>query len=163
MDYFKSFDMVMNALDNLDARRHVNRMCLAAGVPLIESGTSGYIGQVQPIGGGKTECFDCTGKPVPKTFAVCTIRSTPSTPHHCIAWAKTYLFPQLFGTDEDDAADGAQLDEAEKSGENAGEIRELRKESEAIRRLRETLSEPGAPKRVFDKVRNTTVGSSAQC
>lgn len=33
------------------------------------------------------------GKPVPKTFAVCTIRSTPSTAHHCIAWAKSYLFP----------------------------------------------------------------------
>ena len=31
--------------------------------------------------------------PVPKTFAVCTIRSTPSTAHHCIAWAKSYLFP----------------------------------------------------------------------
>ena len=31
--------MVMNALDNLKARTHVNRMCLAAGVPLIESGT----------------------------------------------------------------------------------------------------------------------------
>jgi len=30
---------------------------------------------------------------VPKTFAVCTIRSTPSTAHHCIAWAKSYLFP----------------------------------------------------------------------
>lgn len=33
----------------LDARRHVNKMCLAADVPLIESGTAGFIGQVQPI------------------------------------------------------------------------------------------------------------------
>ena len=24
-------------------------MCLAAGVPLVESGTAGYLGQVQPI------------------------------------------------------------------------------------------------------------------
>jgi hypothetical protein len=40
----------MNALDNLSARRHVNRVCLAAGVPLIESGTQGYLGQVQVIG-----------------------------------------------------------------------------------------------------------------
>ena len=29
----------MNALDNLAARTHVNRMCLAANVPLVESGT----------------------------------------------------------------------------------------------------------------------------
>lgn len=51
---------MFNALDNLgmccelqlltgDARRHVNRMCLAADVPLIESGTTGFQGQVQPI------------------------------------------------------------------------------------------------------------------
>lgn len=56
----------MNALDNMgeltlpltemdraderkDARRHVNRLCQAAGVPLIESGTAGYLGQVTPM------------------------------------------------------------------------------------------------------------------
>lgn len=30
----------------MQARRHVNRLCLAAGVPLVESGTAGYLGQV---------------------------------------------------------------------------------------------------------------------
>jgi len=47
--WFAGFHIVMSALDNLDARRHINKMCLAAGVPLIESGTEGYFGQVQPI------------------------------------------------------------------------------------------------------------------
>jgi hypothetical protein len=47
--WFKTFHVVFNALDNLDARRHVNRMCLAANVPLIESGTTGFNGQVQVI------------------------------------------------------------------------------------------------------------------
>ena len=31
------------------ARNHVNRMCLAADVPLVESGTAGYLGQVTVI------------------------------------------------------------------------------------------------------------------
>lgn len=48
--------MVLNALDNRAARNHVNRMCLAADIPLIESGTAGYDGQVyllniQPVYG----------------------------------------------------------------------------------------------------------------
>jgi len=32
----------------LDARRHVNKLCQAAGTPLIESGTAGYMGQAVP-------------------------------------------------------------------------------------------------------------------
>ncbi len=49
IDWFQRFDIVFNALDNLDARRHVNKMCLAADVPLVESGTTGFNGQVQII------------------------------------------------------------------------------------------------------------------
>jgi hypothetical protein len=36
-------------LSFIDARRHVNKMCMAANVPLVESGTAGYLGQVQPM------------------------------------------------------------------------------------------------------------------
>lgn len=46
VDFFRGFQCVLNGLDNLEARRHVNRLCLAAGVPLVESGTAGFLGQV---------------------------------------------------------------------------------------------------------------------
>ena len=46
IDFFRGFDLVLNGLDNIEARRHVNRLCQAAEVPLVESGTEGYVGQV---------------------------------------------------------------------------------------------------------------------
>ncbi|KAI0477319.1 hypothetical protein GGR56DRAFT_636771 [Xylariaceae sp. FL0804] len=42
VEWSRGFRLVFNALDNLEARRHANRMCLAADVPLIESGTTGF-------------------------------------------------------------------------------------------------------------------------
>jgi molybdopterin/thiamine biosynthesis adenylyltransferase len=44
--FMRTFDIVLNGLDNDEARRHVNRLCLAADLPLVESGTTGYKGQV---------------------------------------------------------------------------------------------------------------------
>ncbi|KAI3434307.1 uncharacterized protein J3R85_006564 [Psidium guajava] len=97
VDYFKQFNVVLNGLDNLDARRHVNRLCLAADVPLVESGTTGFLGQVTVHLKGKTECYECQPKPAPKSYPVCTITSTPSKFVHCIVWAKDLLFAKLFG------------------------------------------------------------------
>ncbi|KAM3869892.1 SUMO-activating enzyme subunit 2 isoform 2-T2 [Diretmus argenteus] len=101
VEFFRNFNLVMNALDNRAARNHVNRMCLAADIPLIESGTAGYLGQVTVIKKGLTECYECQPKPTQKTFPGCTIRNTPSEPIHCIVWAK-YLFNQLFGEEDAD-------------------------------------------------------------
>ncbi|KAL2093674.1 hypothetical protein ACEWY4_010986 [Coilia grayii] len=101
VEFFRQFVLVMNALDNRAARNHVNRMCLAADIPLIESGTAGYLGQVTVIKKGQTECYECQPKPTQKTFPGCTIRNTPSEPIHCIVWAK-YLFNQLFGEEDAD-------------------------------------------------------------
>ncbi|KAF9583516.1 E1 ubiquitin-activating protein uba2 [Lunasporangiospora selenospora] len=156
VDWFKGFDLVMNALDNLDARRHVNKMCLAANVPLIESGTAGYLGQVSVIRKDQTECFDCQPKETPKTFPVCTIRSTPSTPIHCIVWAKSYLFGLLFGNAEDDddetLAKGDQDDE-----ETAKELAALAAESQALKEILASAGTSGFAQRVFDKVFYTDV------
>ncbi|XP_011198105.2 SUMO-activating enzyme subunit 2 [Bactrocera dorsalis] len=124
VSFFKKFDIVLNALDNRAARNHVNRMCLHAEVPLIESGTAGYNGQVELIKKGLTQCYECTPKAKQKTFPGCTIRNTPSEPIHCIVWAK-HLFNQLFGEsveDEDISPDMADPEantvDAEEKGES---------------------------------------------
>lgn len=147
VSWFKDFSIVFNALDNLEARRHVNKMCLAADVPLIESGTTGFNGQVQVIKKRFTACYDCTPKDTPKSFPVCTIRSTPSQPIHCIVWGKSYLLNEVFGVSEDESA----FDHSD-DAENASEIQELKKESEALKKIRDAVGTDNFPQMLFDKV-----------
>ena len=44
--FFESQNIVANALDNVQARRYVDRRCVTAKVPLLESGTLGPKGHV---------------------------------------------------------------------------------------------------------------------
>ncbi|OQE44100.1 hypothetical protein PENCOP_c002G02760 [Penicillium coprophilum] len=148
ISWFESFNVVFNALDNIAARRHVNKMCLAANVPLIESGTTGFNGQVQVIQKSQTECYDCTPKQTPKSFPVCTIRSSPAQPIHCIVWAKSFLLPELFGDSEDETP---EVDKTE-NADNANEIAELRKEALELKELRQSIGTEEAYQKVFDKV-----------
>jgi len=100
VEYFSSFNIVLNALDNLDARRHVNRLCLAADLPLLDSGTAGYLGQTTVIRKEQSECFECSPKGGQTVYPICTIRSTPDKPVHCVVWAKE-LFKLMFGNAEE--------------------------------------------------------------
>ncbi|KAL3960268.1 hypothetical protein ACCO45_005385 [Purpureocillium lilacinum] len=131
VSWFRGFKIVFNALDNLEARRHVNKMCLAAGV----------------IKKGLTACYDCSPKETPKTFPVCTIRSTPSQPIHCIVWGKSYLLNEIFGASEDESAFDHSAD-----ADNAEEIAELKKESEQLKKIREAVGTDAFPQMLFDKV-----------
>ncbi|XP_042517843.1 SUMO-activating enzyme subunit 2-like [Macadamia integrifolia] len=126
VDFFKEFNVVLNGLDNLDARRHVNRLCLAAEVPLVESGTTGFLGQVTVHVKGKTECYECQPKPTPKTYPVCTITSTPSKFIHCIVWAKDLLFAKLFGDKNLENDLYVRSNDASSSSENVEDVFERR-------------------------------------
>lgn len=154
-----SYTLIVNGLDNLDARRHVNRCALAARVPLVESGSAGVLGQVTvharglALGGegddtaDATECYECAPKAPPKTFPVCTIRNTPDKPIHAVVWAKELLYARLLGpvdavTDLDDGG-----------GEGGGEGGEGEAAAAAAAFLRadgeDTLT---YAQRVFDRV-----------
>ncbi|CDK24252.1 unnamed protein product [Kuraishia capsulata CBS 1993] len=139
LDWFCQFDTIFNALDNLEARVYVNRMALFGNIPLMESGTSGLNGQVRPILPYQSECFECTPVEAPKTFPVCTIRSTPSKPIHCIIWAKNFLFSQLFGED----GEQEQLSAADLDTEDDAEVEALLKESNELLDLKRLIKEAG--------------------
>lgn len=125
--FVKRFDVVLNGLDNLEARKHVNRLCLAAETPLVESGTTGYLGQVTVHEGkGVNACFECSPKPTPKSHPICTLRDTPEKPVHCVAYATDLLFPRLFAARKDGTSD---LDEEDAVESRAFSVDDARGES----------------------------------
>lgn len=118
--FYNQFTFVINALDNNSTRVHVNRMCLSANIPLIESGSAGYFGNVKLILKGVTQCFECEPpKKDENTYASCTIRNTPSLPIHCIVWGK-HLFAQLFGDDDEDISPDVNLIQQHSNNDNSG-------------------------------------------
>lgn len=168
--FIEGFSVVLNALDNLVARRHVNRLCLAAGVVLVESGSTGYNGQATVIGRG-VECYDCIDRPLAKSFAVCTIRSTPDKPVHCIVWAK-HLWALVFGKDDDGNVladlDGGGSGGGKEAGEGAVESsagesgKEKAAESGTGENGKEKAAESGAGENGKEKVAESGTGESVK-
>uniref|UniRef100_A0A803LDM5 SUMO-activating enzyme subunit n=1 Tax=Chenopodium quinoa TaxID=63459 RepID=A0A803LDM5_CHEQI len=130
VDFFKQFDVILNGLDNLGARRHVNRIRLAAGVPLVESGTTGFLGQVAVHVKDITECYECYPKPAPKSYPVCTITNTPSKFVHCIVWAKDLLFAKLFGDKNQDNDLNVRSSDGASSSEHVDDIFERKNDED---------------------------------
>ena len=69
LDFFKSFNIVLNGLDNVDARRHVNRVCLAAGVPLACSSYHAQEAELDARSLGARLGAKLLGGPQPNPFA----------------------------------------------------------------------------------------------
>jgi ubiquitin-like 1-activating enzyme E1 B len=126
-------------------------MACAAKIPLIESGTAGYLGQVT-VHTSTVQCFDCEPKPTPKTFPVCTIRSTPSLMLHCIVWGKTWLMAALFSNGDCDKNEELETGDA---GEK--ELESLKCESSEMKELRAKAGTPEYPRLVFEKIFGTDV------
>jgi ubiquitin-like 1-activating enzyme E1 B len=125
--FVKQFDLVLNALDNLEARRRVNRLCLAADTPLVEAGTTGYLGQVTVIHKSSgVACYECKTQETQKVYPICTIRSTPSMPVHTIVWAKE-LYKLLFHSKVEESMlfEDPQSDEPSTYMDSVSRLREL--------------------------------------
>ncbi|KAI5171943.1 ubiquitin-like 1-activating enzyme E1 B [Nematocida sp. LUAm3] len=95
LEFFKGFFCVIGCVDNIPAREHINKMCFLGNIPFIDSGSAGYLGQVQSIVFGLSECYACAGYTVQKNFPVCTIRGNPSTWHHCVHWVTHEVLPNI--------------------------------------------------------------------
>eukprot|EP00392_Amoebophrya_sp_AT5.2_P008731 g8759.t1 len=118
-EFFEQFDFVLNCLDNMSARHHVNRVCVALKKPLLEAGTTGHAGQTTVHVPHHTECYECMARPKPQKFPVCTIRKTPDKFIHCVTWAKN-LFDALFSAPP--APSGEQMIPAEEVDHDSGDM-----------------------------------------
>lgn len=83
---------VVNALDNVEARRYIDDQCFNNSLALFESGTQGMKGNIQPVIPYLTETYGNTNDPdQEKSFPVCTIKNFPNQPHHTIHWALDFF------------------------------------------------------------------------
>ena len=55
----KGSDVVIDALDSVDARYALNEACMDAGIPFVTGGAVGTAGQVFVVVPGKTACYEC--------------------------------------------------------------------------------------------------------
>ncbi|CAI5758169.1 unnamed protein product [Candida verbasci] len=94
-DFWSSLDIVVNALDNVEARTYVDRRCIFYKKPLLESGTLGTKGNTQVVIPNLTESYSSSQDPPEKSIPLCTLRSFPNKIDHTIAWAKS-LFQGYF-------------------------------------------------------------------
>ncbi|XP_021348773.1 ubiquitin-like modifier-activating enzyme 6 isoform X2 [Mizuhopecten yessoensis] len=87
-DFFRNQDLVVNALDNVEARRYVDSRCVTNQKALLESGTMGTKGHVQVIIPHLTESYGSQRDPVDEDIPYCTLKSFPAQIEHCIQWAR---------------------------------------------------------------------------
>ncbi|XP_076443646.1 ubiquitin-like modifier-activating enzyme 6 [Babylonia areolata] len=93
--FFEAQDIMVNALDNLEARRYMDSRCVTNQRPLLESGTMGTKGHVQVIVPHLTESYTSQQDPADEDFPYCTVKSFPATIEHCIQWARD-KFEELY-------------------------------------------------------------------
>ncbi|XP_072037790.1 LOW QUALITY PROTEIN: ubiquitin-like modifier-activating enzyme 6 [Amphiura filiformis] len=86
--FFQRNDVIVNALDNVEARRYMDSRCVTNKKPLMESGTLGAKGHVQVIVPDLTETYSNQQDPPEESVPYCTLKSFPATIEHTIQWAR---------------------------------------------------------------------------
>lgn len=93
--FWDAQDVIVNALDNIQARMYVDSRCVWFGKPLLESGTLGTKGNVQVILPNRTQSYGDSQDPPEESIPLCTLRHFPHAIEHTIEWSRD-LFEELF-------------------------------------------------------------------
>ncbi|KAI5070106.1 hypothetical protein GOP47_0014449 [Adiantum capillus-veneris] len=87
--FWESIDVVINALDNVNARLYVDSRCVYFQKPLLESGTLGTKCNTQMVIPHLTENYGASRDPPEKQAPMCTLHSFPHNISHCLTWARS--------------------------------------------------------------------------
>jgi ubiquitin-activating enzyme E1 len=91
----KRVDVVLNALDNMEARLFIDAQCVTNQKALIDAGTLGSKGNVQVVIPHKSESYGSSADPPEPAIPVCTLKNFPYAISHTIQWGRD-LFDGLF-------------------------------------------------------------------
>jgi ubiquitin-activating enzyme E1 len=94
---FREADVILNALDNVQARLYVDERCVVLKKPLLESGTLGTKCNTQVIIPHLTESYGSSQDPPEKSIPLCTLKSFPNTINHTIQWGRD-KFEEVFAS-----------------------------------------------------------------
>ena len=87
--FWEGLDIVVNALDNVNARLYVDSRCVYFQKPLLESGTLGTKCNTQMVIPHITENYGASRDPPEKQAPMCTLHSFPHNIDHCLTWARS--------------------------------------------------------------------------
>lgn len=87
--------VVLNALDNVEARLFMDRQCVAHKKPLVDAGTLGSKGNVQVVVPGQSESYGFSVDPPDPSIPMCTLKNFPYAIAHTIQWGRD-LFEGYF-------------------------------------------------------------------
>lgn len=90
-DFWESQDLVINAVDNVNARLFIDSQCVFYEKTLLESGTLGTKCNSQVILPHCTQSYGETSDPPEEKFAVCTLKNFPYQIEHTIQWARDFF------------------------------------------------------------------------
>ncbi|KAL3925701.1 MAG: hypothetical protein SGILL_000233 [Bacillariaceae sp.] len=91
----KGFDVILNALDNMEARLYMDGQCVANDKALVDAGTLGSKGNVQVVVPHQSESYGSSVDPPEPAIPVCTLKNFPYAISHTIQWGRD-LFDGLF-------------------------------------------------------------------
>lgn len=87
-DFFSRLNVVVTALDNVEARRYVDSRSVSNQKALLDSGTMGTKGHTEIIVPNLTESYNSHRDPPEEEIPFCTLKSFPAVTEHTIQWAR---------------------------------------------------------------------------